>query len=83
MLDVRDRLIGGKYRSDRFPAVPFKTLEDMMQVAQDALTPAKPEQGEYPSCGATLTVGDTVHECALRLGHTFWSTQQHDWAKWL
>lgn len=80
MLDIRDRLIAGTYRSDRFTAVPFKTLEDVMQEAQDALTP---RENPYPSCGASLTQGNITRYCAERIGHVSISGTEHDWARYL
>lgn len=81
LLDVQDKIKAGEYRSDRFPAVPFVTFEDVLKTSSK--TGEGVDQGSYPSCGATLTVGSTTHTCALRLGHTFFTTQQHDWARWL
>lgn len=52
LLDVQDKIKAGQYRSDRFPAVPFKTLEDMMQEAQAVLSAETLWAGIItPSCG--------------------------------
>lgn len=50
MLDLSDRIEAGSYRSDRFPAVPFTTLEDMMQQAQDVLEAEVWAGRVVPSC---------------------------------
>lgn len=55
MLDLSDRIEAGSYRSDRFTAVPFTTLQDVMQQAQDALSTDAEDEGRWagivtPSC---------------------------------
>jgi hypothetical protein len=79
ILTLQDKIEAGDYRSDRFPAVPFVTFADLMEEAEAEVIAAV-EKSAYPECGASLTVGTVTHWCHLRMGHTFWSTQQHDWA---
>lgn len=80
LLDVQDKIKAGEYRSDRFPAVPFVTFDDVLKTS-------KPEAktvvtAEYPECGASLTVGNSTHVCGKRLGHVSQGST-HDWVGWL
>jgi hypothetical protein len=77
ILTLKDRVEANEYRSDRHPAVPFVTFEDVLKTTPQPIK-------QHPECGASLTVGvgldRVVRYCEKRMGHVWTDGTQHDWA---
>lgn len=89
LLDVADRIEAGSYRSDRFPAVPFVTVEGVLDRIFSERSVASPTIKEfndhiktsktYTVCGASLTTGEGTQYCMKRTGHVWTVGDEHDW----